>query len=491
MPSTIPYDPRLVLADIVSQDTLDNVKQISKYNAPVDAAEEHLNSLLASKRGLDMTKTELQNLGIPTTDIDPELDSLKSEITKAAADYAKEKMTAEREIQPLRARIHAVDSQVESPVDYLKSDIKKMPLASDSVSMDVQYFSMDSNKQDATSHASKVSGFVSGSTSWMGAKASVELTAATHRQVNEQAAIHGITGTLVFSVSCTHKNASMLAPFVLNVDKGIKVWNSLFQDDKIDPTSTKGMVEMTKSSESENKFSIISGTTFGSSFVGMVHVLENKETKVKEDLSAFSTSLKAQMNAGAWFKEASGGFGVETSFANDVKSLLSSQNVSSHVTLTSMGVIPSMVANEVKMGVKEFANFDPASNMEAIATIQNATNGDQDSVKQAAETARTGGKMQSMKSNDIKAALSALSDIDDGANKILDINSMMTALDDYIKKAAEGECGVPLNYYLKDITKDMLAEMWVAKYYPGQYMAIKYDDSEDSGQAQQPEEPSE
>ncbi len=49
---------------------------------------------------------------------------------------------------------------------------------------------------------------------------------------------------------------------------------------------------------------------------------------------------------------------------------------------------------------------------------------------------------------------------------------------DYLKKAADGNSGVPLNYYLKDITKCMLAEMWVAKYYPGEYMQIKYDDSE-------------
>jgi hypothetical protein len=84
--------------------------------------------------------------------------------------------------------------------------------------------------------------------------------------------------------------------------------------------------------------------------------------------------------------------------------------------------------------------------------------------------------MISMKAGDVKAALSALSDIDDGSNKIIDINSMMTALEDYLKKAADGASGVPINYYLKDITKNMLAEMWVAKYYPGKYMAISYDD---------------
>ena len=146
-----------------------------------------------------------------------------------------------------------------------------------------------------------------------------------------------------------------------------------------------------------------------------------------------------------------------------------------------MGAIPSMVASEVKQAVKQFSKFDPESSMSAISTIQNATVADQGSVTQSAEAARTGGQMVSMKATEIKSTLSALSDIDDGSNKILDINSMMTALDDYLKKAADGTAGVPVNYYLKDVTKGMLAEMWVAKYYPGKYMKIEWEDGSGDG----------
>lgn len=38
-----------------------------------------------------------------------------------------------------------------------------------------------------------------------------------------------------------------------------------------------------------------------------------------------------------------------------------------------------------------------------------------------------------------------------------------------------------LKYYLKDIDIKMLAQMGVAKYFPGEHMAIKYDDSEGAG----------
>lgn len=45
-------------------------------------------------------------------------------------------------------------------------------------------------------------------------------------------------------------------------------------------------------------------------------------------------------------------------------------------------------------------------------------------------------------------------------------------------KAAKGDCGVPTNYDMKDITIDMLAETWLAEHYPGKYVAVKYDDDD-------------
>ena len=379
MPTTIPYDPSLVLANIVSQDAINVVKAISALQAPVDAAQEELNSLLASRRSLDMTKTELLNLGIDTTEFQKSIDTLSASIGTSASAYATAKVTAENKIQPLRSQIQAVHSNVESPVDYVKTQIKTMPLASDSLSMDVQYFSSDTSGQNSSSLATRVSTFVAASTSWLGNTVSGQMTAAAQKQVSEQMSNHTIQGTLVLSVSCTHKNASVLAPFVINVDKGIKAWNSLFSNDQIKPTSTKAMMSLANSTDSgsagstENHFSIISGMTFGSSFVGMVHILNSTDTKVSEDLSSYAGSLQAQMNAGAWFESESGGFGVSTSIGNDVKNLLSTQNVTSHVTLISMGVIPSVVAGEVQLGVAQFTKFDPQSSMESIATIQNAS----------------------------------------------------------------------------------------------------------------------
>ena len=79
--------------------------------------------------------------------------------------------------------------------------------------------------------------------------------------------------------------------------------------------------------------------------------------------------------------------------------------------------------------------------------------------------------------------MSGLEKIDSGQNKMLDINSLMTAFEDYVEKALAGNIGVPINFYLKSITRAQLAQMWVAKYYPNKYLSISGDDSKTSGEA--------
>ncbi|CAI6089411.1 unnamed protein product [Clonostachys chloroleuca] len=489
MPSSIPYDPSLVLANIVDPKVLNKVKAISTIRAEADIAQEALNAVVATRRSLDMTRAELLNLGIDVTDLDAEIEELNKDITKKAAAYCAAKIKAEKAILELPEDVYGkkgvVDYTPESPVDYVKTEIKTMPLASDSINMDVQYFSLDTNMQDSSTFASQIGGFVSASTAWMGAKASSELSTAAQTQTNAQTSKHKVSGTLVLSVSCKHKNASLLAPFFLNVDKGIEVWNYYYpeKENRLDPTDLKSMTNLTQKDEDADApgFSIVSGVTYGSSFVGMVHMLNTTETNSSQSMDSIAMSLQAQMSAGGWFANASGGFGVNTSFSNAVKSLLSTQNVTSHVTMICMGAVPSMTSNQVQIAVEKFDQSDPAKSMEALASLQNATASNQESVAASAEAARTGGQMASLKTGQIQSTISALAQIDDGQNKVLDINSMMTALEDYVSKVPDADTGVPLNYYIKKITKEMLAQMWVAKYFPDRYMAIKYDDSEPKG----------
>lgn len=475
MPSTIPYDPSLVLGNIVAQNKLDIAIKISELQAPADAAEDTLNSLISLKRSIDMTVQELIEMNIDATDLIKESQDVGKQITEAAKNYGQTKVAAEKGIQPLKAKMGMVNDSVESPVDFNKSAIKTLPLSADSMKMNVQYFAFDSNQQSSDSHASTIAGFVSNTVSesfgfGSGSFASEAKTSA-QSQVSSQHQNHKIAGTLVVAITCTHKDAAILAPFILDPDKAVQAWNATYASDKLKTTDPASITEavMDQGKAGEKSISILSGQTCGSSFVGMVHVLNTTETSSSESLYSVAESLQAQFKVSSWFAHEEGEFGATSSFSNDAKNLLSVQNVTSHCTLTVMGIIPSIKSNTVMMSVKAFgADDDP---MAAVQAVQGATASEMDTIDSSAEASRTGAQLQSMKASKVTSALGKLSDIDNQNNKIIDTNSMITAMEDYIDKCLAGNIGVPINYYLKQITKSQIARMWLQKYYPSKLTA--------------------
>ncbi|MBA3681419.1 MAG: hypothetical protein H0W73_09675 [Bacteroidetes bacterium] len=480
MPSTIPYDPSLVLGNIVSQDKLDNLIAISAAQSPADAAEDTLNSLIALKRSLDMTVQELIEMNIDVADVIKESQDVGTQIADAAKEYGKAKVQAEKTIQPLKAKIRTLSDSVESPIDYNKTQIKQMPLSADSLQMNCQYFAFDQNQQDSGTHAATVAAFVGDSVSGFGDSYSFQAKTSAQSQVNSQHQNHNISGTLVVTITCTHKDAVLLAPFILDVDKSVRVWNSLFPDDMIKTTDVKSIIKTMAQQDTaqEKSFTVLSGETCGSCFIGMVHTLNATDTTSTETMYSIAESIQGQFSVGCWFVQESGGFGVDSSFSNDAKNLLSSQSITSHCTLTVMGSIPSIKSNNVLMAVQSFTDFDGASSMKAVQTLQNATADDMTTVDSAASNARTGGQMVAMQTAKINATLSGLSTIDNQNNKVIDTNTLMDAMEDYVNKCIAGNIGIPINYYLKPITKSQIAQMWLAKYYPNKYnLAGAGDDS--------------
>jgi len=485
MPSSIPYDPALALGQLVSLDRLQVIEQIAAQQAPADAAEDTLNSLISTKRSLDMTSQELAGMGADPTDVVQASEEMGKDIAQAAADYAKTKIAALKAIQPLKAKLAGITDSVESPIDYNRTQIKQMPLSADGLQMNCQYFALDQNAQDSSTHASKIASFVSGQVGVFGDEFSSQAASSAASQVNSQVQNHSIAGTLVVAVTCTHKDALLLAPFILDVDKGIRAFNAYFPDNMIKTDSVASITTIAAQSNTkdEKALTLLSGATLGSCFIGMVHILNTTETEASETMESVADSLQTQFKVAGWFEDVSGGFGVNSSFSEDAKALLSTQNVTSHCTLTTIGSIPSIRSNQVKMGVQQFSDFDGSSSMQALLKLQGVTASDQESVSSSAEAARTGGQFIAMKSSQMESALSALAQIDDGQNKLIDTNSMMDALDDYIQKCLAGNIGAPINYYLKRVTASQLAQMWMAKYYPNKYLSISGDDSGTAGGA--------
>lgn len=473
MPSTIPYDPSIVLGNIIAPEKLDQLTRISQIQAPIDAAENNLNTLISLKRSIDTTIRELANMGVDTGELSQKSSELNSEISKAAAEYAKTKLSGKTEIQKIQSEA-VISASWESPIDYNRTEIKKMPLSADSMNMNVQYFSFDRNSQKSSTQIQSIGDFISSEFKFLGDEFSDQASKAAQSQANSQYSRHDISGTLVIAVSCTHKDAALLAPCVIDIDKAIRVWNQMYSGNMLKVDEPMNIINAAKITNDPNKnaLTIVSGATYGSSFVGMVHILNTQKTTSSEEMRSKVQSIQAQIKTRAWFADVQGGFGLSDQFSQDIKNLLSAQEISSHCTLTTHGSIPSIKSNQVKMAVKEFSSFDGKSAMNDLASLQNAVASDKDSIDNSAEKARLGQEMITLKNSQIKGVLSGLNEIDDGNNQIIDINSMMIALDDYIEKAIGGEIGMPINYYLKPITKSQLAQMWVDKYFPDKFLKV-------------------
>lgn len=473
MPSTIPYDPSIVLGNIVDPAKLDQLTRIAQRQAPIDAAENNLNSLISLKRSIDTTIKELANMSVDTRKLSEKSREINKEISEAATAYAEEKLLGKLEIQKMQSE-SIISASWESPIDYNRTEIKKMPLSSDSMNMNVQYFSFDRNSQNSNTQSESIGDFISSEFKFLGDEFSDQASKAAQSQINSQYARHDISGTLVIAVSCTHKDAALLAPCVIDTDKAIRIWNQMYQDDMLKVDDPMNIINTAKNANTPNEkaITIVSGATFGSSFVGMVHILNTQKTTSSEAMRSTMESIQSQIKTGSWFMDVSGGFGLSKQFSQDIKNLLSTQEISSHCTLTTHGSIPSIKSNQVKMAVKEFSSFDGKSAMNDLAGLQNAVASDKDSIDNSAEKARLGQEMVTLKNAQIQGVLSGLNEIDDGNNKIIDINSMMTALDDYVEKAMGGEIGMPINYYIKPITKSQLAQMWVDKYFPNKFLKV-------------------
>jgi len=103
VPSTTPYDPAIVLGNLVEMKRHEVLAQIAAIQAPADAAKDMLNALIVTKRSLDMTSQEVAPLGIDTTELDAQRARLSILISEADGSYAKAKEKAVKDTQALRA----------------------------------------------------------------------------------------------------------------------------------------------------------------------------------------------------------------------------------------------------------------------------------------------------------------------------------------------------------------------------------------------------
>lgn len=487
MPSTIPFDPSLVLGNIVDPKKIEALENIATLQKPVDDAQLKLNALILSKRSLDMTLQEMMNMNVDQNDLNElsqNIDTLKTTMAKAAVSLAGATIKSQKAISEARNSSDQtqINESIESPIDYNKSAIKKMPLSSDSLVMDAQYFRNESNAQGSSAHSSAIASYVSSQCSgFLSPTYGAQIGGSTKSAMESQHSNHKIEGTLVITANCTHKVSDVFAPFVLDPEKGIRAWNVYNSSQKIDTADKASMQKIItgKDSDTAGMF-LLSGATYGSSFVGLVHILQDEKSDSSQSSSSLAESMSASITENLWLENYSGKFGLDSSFADSIKSLLSTSNLQSHASVITMGLIPSIVSNTIATTVQNLKP-DPKDVMSQLAAIQGASDSQVNTMGADAEKAKAGESFMQLNNSYVTNVVSSLGSYDNANNKVIDTNSMMTAFDDYIQKAIAGECGIPINFFLKSITSRQLAEAWLYKFYPGEFIGESSGDDESKG----------
>jgi len=472
--SSIPYDPTLVLGQIVQLEKIEALMAIAEAQKPLDLAFAKMNNVIKTSYKLKMIHTEMVNLGVEEDKLQgftDELDTVMKKISKAAIEYGTTAVQVTDNVEKLKNKQaqKTISYEIESPMDYAKSTVTQFPLAFDSLTFDVQYVRNESNDQTDDTHARTIAKMHSDKQKNVksGSNASSIIN-----NVKNQTQNHKIDGTIVITAQATHKNADIIEPFVMDPEKAVTAWNYTYPKDKIkvDPQSIfkAALADFKGNPADKPALSIISGASRASSFVGFVHILTTEKTTSKDDSTSttFAKQFEEKIKYNMWMNAAGGGYGESSSFAQSMKSMMSTSDIDCHCSLICEGIIPSIVCSEVVATVQSM-DMDPETVMGQLSAIQDAGNsGVNSAMESQTEEGKRGGQFMSLNSEYMKNSVSNISDMESAANKVIDQNSLMTAFEDYITKAMAGESGIPVNFYIKRLVKNDIAKIYIRKFYP-------------------------
>eukprot|EP00547_Thalassionema_nitzschioides_P008766 CAMPEP_0194226854 /NCGR_PEP_ID=MMETSP0156-20130528/42558_1 /TAXON_ID=33649 /ORGANISM="Thalassionema nitzschioides, Strain L26-B" /LENGTH=499 /DNA_ID=CAMNT_0038959319 /DNA_START=43 /DNA_END=1542 /DNA_ORIENTATION=- len=476
MPTSIPYDPSLALGNVCDPEKIEFLEQIAEAQLPQDLAQDSLNSMILSIRNLEAIMAEMINMEVDESDLENlqgEITKLKSEMSKAAVDLGTATISTTNAVRELKAQQgqKKISSTVSSPLNWESSTIKPLPLSSDSMNFDVQYFRNEINEQGQSSMASSVSEFVKRNMQGASDRTTSrnEATSA-HETATSQNSNHSIEGVIVITANCTHKQAQVIDPFNLEPMKAISSWNAMHPGDAIETQPEKIFeyaMDPAAREEDKNKMHIVSGATYGSSFIGMVFIKQIEKTDSTQSSEALAETMRKSFNNILATREQAGDFGVGTEFAKAAKSIASSSELENHATMITRGIIPNIASQTVKTTVMNLKP-DPTEIMAQLGAIQGSSNAvANESMEAMATKAKEGQQFIKLNSEYLTGAISALGAYDHENNQVIDMNSVMTAFTDYVQKAMSGEgVGVPINFYLRDIYKADIAIAYISKYYP-------------------------
>ena len=468
MASSIPFDhPSLVLGHVVNTELLGLLEQIASLQAKTDAAFEKMNSYVAMRRGLSMTISELIGLGVDVAELKNKIGEMNQDVSDAARDYMAARMANDTGVQRLREQVATIEnvSGLESPLDFTGVQILRLPLASDAIKIDVQYFSYGSNDNTSAEAISTIESVIRESTAALG-HAARDVPKAAAAQVHQQLKNHNLAGTLVITASASHRASAMLQPLKLDADKAVEVWNSVHgtAGDGLNAADLASMIQASEAKEGAadaRSLTLLTGANYGSSFVGMVHMVNNEFAGAGLAVDQ-EAALQEQMRLGGWMKAATGGFGVDDEVLDNVRKVLSTQNVSTHANLIVLGAVPSLASSQLRTGLATLLDDRQGT----VAGVKGRQHDARQTPSSMGDDARMAGQQNARNSGLTQSVIQGLGAIDHGSNKVVDLNSLMSAFENYITEVSDiKSVGIPISFFFRKISRGHIARLWLDKYF--------------------------
>jgi len=357
------------------------------------------------------------------------------------------------------------NSNIMSPIDFQKSKIVYFDRSFNSISVDAQFFTVDTQSENANSHSDTIMGAIGGSYSGMNAHVSGSVSSAVHNTITNTLNNHDVESTLLLTSWATHSKVKQFCPLVVDCDLLLEAWNYYHKDNKIvlDHISPKDL-EQTDKEENEPTINLFTECCLGSAMVGMVHFIKKESTSTSQSSSDASFKAMASVQYSCLFASITGDTSISAQMAKKAANSISSGGMDVKFDLICLGYLPTLKANSVQLAVESFKNFDPASfsaenDMAAVANMDSAS-------QSLIASNKSSTQQQSNMSSVIQATLMGLQQ-NETTYQILDYNTFLNAFDDYVKNAATTEgVGIPIGMNLKPYTKrDVITELF-KKYFP-------------------------
>lgn len=483
--TTIPFDSSLVLGNLVDTTKIANLETIAQLQVEVDALQDSYNALLQQRLSLDMSMAELDELGLDKGNLDDTRKDLNTKIPATLQELVKARMHYQDEYlkQVMTNGQTKIGDEPESPLDFEKSKLQSMPISSDTMKMDVQYFRAETRNQDSSDYVSTLSRYISSSVgSVFGAKAAANAAAEASKTASYQQDHYELLGTIVIFVASTHKNAKLFSPTIYDPDKLVDAWNAKHSDKDSLKLPQQGpelckewaadMKTSDKSGADANTIHILNGVTYGSSFIGYIHLIHTTDTRSHEEVDAAAKTAEAQATWNNFLTKVTGGFGMDAKSANDIRSLTSSDQIASHVAITSMGIVPSLASQSLDTALHTYTDFSSNEVNNKLAALGNSMTNKVPNMDGGARESIAAGQINGMERSKISSVISAVSESDKASNNIIDLNSVMLALDDYIKQVRVADGGVPVNFYVTKLNKNRVLELWFKEYLSECYNSV-------------------